>query len=40
METVVLLAIILGFAAFAALAQAFGADSRPWSTEEENRPWL
>jgi len=36
MDMVVLLSIILGFA----LAQAFGADSRPWSTEEENRPWL
>ncbi len=40
MDLIVLLALILGFAAFGALAQVFGADSRPWSTEEENRPWL
>ena len=40
METIVLLVIILGFAMFAALAQVFGVDSRPWNTEEENRPWL
>jgi len=39
-DTVVLLALILGLAAFGALAQVFGVDSRPWSTEEENRPWL
>jgi hypothetical protein len=39
-DTVVLLAVILGLAALGALAQVFGVDSRPWSTEEENRPWL
>jgi len=40
MDLVVFLSIILGFAALAALAQAFGADSRSWTTEGEHRPWL
>ena len=40
MDAIVLLGLIFDLAALGALAQAFGVDSRPWSTQEENRPWL
>jgi len=40
MDLIPLLAIVFGLAVFGALAQAFGADSRGWTTEGEHRPWL
>ena len=40
MDAIVLLGLIFALAALGALAQVFGVDSRPWTTEGENRPWL
>ena len=40
MDLVPLLTVVLAFGVLAALAQAFGADSRGWTTEGEHRPWL
>lgn len=34
------LIVVLVVAMFGALAQAFGANSRGWTTEGEHRPWL
>jgi hypothetical protein len=35
-----LLVIVLILAILAALAQALGADSRGWGTDEDTRPWI
>jgi hypothetical protein len=33
--------VIVGLLAiFAALAQAFGVDSRDWNTDTDSRPWI
>jgi len=40
MDAIILLGLIFVLAALGALAQVLGVDSRPWSTQEENRPWL
>ena len=40
MDYTPVLVIVVVLAIFAALAQAFGVDSRGWNTEDEHRPWL
>jgi len=35
----ILIAVLL-IALLGALAQVFGADSRPWDTRENNGPWI
>jgi len=40
MDLMPLVIVVLVFALFGALAQAFGADSRPWDTRDNQRPWL
>jgi hypothetical protein len=39
-DVTVLLLAVLAVAVLALLAQAFGVDSRDWSTRGEHRPWL
>ncbi len=40
MDLTPILIVVLLLAVFGALAQAFGADSRGWNTDKDNRPWL
>ena len=40
MDLTPILIVVLLLAVFGALAQAFGADSRVWNTDRDNRPWL
>jgi len=40
MDLMTFLIVVLVFALFGALAQAWGADSRPWDTRDDQRPWI
>jgi hypothetical protein len=40
MDFTLIFAFVVGLALFAAMATVYGADSRPWDTDENQRPWL
>jgi hypothetical protein len=40
MDLMTILIVVLPLALVAALAQIYGADSRPWDTRDNPRPWL